>query len=351
MQNKVENTQQKTILLIALTHKLLAKKWKIAATGLCAVIVTYLLILPVPRYYTCDVSLAPETNDELNKGGLSSLASSFGLNANGSGEDAISPELYPDLFESNDFIMGLLDIQVTTKDGKIHTDYYDYLSKYQKYNVLMTPVYAIIRMLKKPEKPHAAESINPFMLSKHDDEIFKGIKGSITCDVDKKTDVITITVTDQDPLVAATLADSVREHLQDFITVYRTKKARVDVIHYTKLVSQTLAEYNKALAQYSTFCDAHEDAILQVYVSQRDKLEQNMQMKYEAYHTMCSQLEAMKAKLQERTPAFTTLKSASVPVKPAGPKRLIDSIVVGFLVTIFYMLYLIRHDIKNILLQ
>ena len=29
------------------------------------------------------------------------------------------------------------------------------------------------------------------------------------------------------------------------------------------------------------------------------------------------------AKIQERTPAFTVLKCATVPIKPAGPKRMI----------------------------
>ena len=55
-----------------------------------------------------------------------------------------------------------------------------------------------------------------------------------------------------------------------------------------------------------------------------------MQLKYNTYTAMCTQLEAMKAKLQERTPAFTTLKSATVPIQPAGPKRMI--FVIGMLI-------------------
>ena len=62
---------------------------------------------------------------------------------------------------------------------------------------------------------------------------------------------------------------------------------------------------------------------------------------------MCTQLEAMKAKLQERTPAFTTLKSATVPIKPAGPKRMI--FVAGMLIlgTIVTSLWLVRDIITG----
>jgi uncharacterized protein involved in exopolysaccharide biosynthesis len=55
-----------------------------------------------------------------------------------------------------------------------------------------------------------------------------------------------------------------------------------------------------------------------------------MVSKYNAYNAFASQLQAMKAKVQERTPSFTTLKSATVPVKPSGPKRMI--FVIGMVV-------------------
>ena len=34
-------------------------------------------------------------------------------------------------------------------------------------------------------------------------------------------------------------------------------------------------------------------------------------------------MQAAKAKVQERTPAFTVIKGANVPIKPSGPKRMI----------------------------
>lgn len=57
----------------------------------------------------------------------------------------------------------------------------------------------------------------------------------ISCQVDDETQVITLRVRAQDPLVAATMVDSVCAHLQDFITEYHTSKARVDLDYYRKL--------------------------------------------------------------------------------------------------------------------
>ena len=51
-----------------------------------------------------------------------------------------------------------------------------------------------------------------------------------------------------------------------------------------------------------------------------------MQQKYNVYTAMNTQMQAAQAKLQEATPAFTIIESASVPIKPAGPKRVIISI-------------------------
>ena len=56
---------------------------------------------------------------------------------------------------------------------------------------------------------------------------------------------------------------------------------------------------------------------------------------------MVTQYQAAKAKVQERTPAFTMIKGAAVPIKPSGPKRMIFVIamtILAFLGTGFYIL-------------
>ena len=128
---ETKNNEQQIIDL----RKVFKALWKRKGLFIKVWIVTFVLsciwILPQPRYYTCEVKLAPEMNGEDVGGGLSSIASSFGFNIGGiGGQDAIYPELYPDLFESPEFVVGLYDIQVATKDGKVATNYFDYIKKH-----------------------------------------------------------------------------------------------------------------------------------------------------------------------------------------------------------------------------
>ncbi len=349
----MENNKQ-TIDLKKVWKVLWGKKKLFFIVWVVTFILSCIWIFPQPRYYKAEVALAPEMAGE-DVGGLAGIASSFGINMGGAGTDALYPTLYPDLMESNDFIAGLMTIKISTEatddEPSITTDYYTYLKNYQKKNPLTQPFKTLTKNIKslfskeKIVKPITAKELNPFKLSETDATLFETVTGKITCAVDKKTEVISISVKDQDPLVSATMADSVRQHLQDFIIKYRTKKARIDVNYYQNLTDSAKLEYESSVNKYSLFCDAHQDVILQSVNSKRDELEQEMQFRYNTYSTMATQLEAMKAKLQERTPAFTILKNATVPVKPAGPKRVL--FIIGMLILVSSILsFIILYNNK-----
>ena len=230
------------------------------------------------------------------------------------------------------------------------------MRKHQKKNWLKAPfqyaVKSIADIFSTPDKfvvKQKENSINAFNLSKPNYDLMKIVEGKITCSVDQRTEVITISVQDQDRLVCALIADSVREHLQDFIIQYRTKKAKIDVLHYQTLADSAKKEYDKSVISYSTFCDANQEVNLQSVLSKRDQLENNMQMKYNAYSAMQNQLEAMKVKLQEKTPAFTTLQSATVPQKPAGPKRMFFVAIMLILATMVTSCFILRKDMLKLL--
>lgn len=157
------------------------------------------------------------------------------------------------------------------------------------------------------------------------------LENKITCSVDKKNNVIAIIIEDQDPLICATMADSVKNKLQYFITDYRTSKARNDLAYTEKLYNDAKSRYVKSRQTYASFADANEGLILESYKSKLEDLENEMQLNFNTYTMMSNQLQAARAKVQERTPAFTTLQSASVPLKPAGPKRMIFVAVITLL--------------------
>lgn len=307
-------------------------------------------ILCIPRYYSSSLSLAPEIGGTSGMGGtLGSLASSFGIDL-GSMEttDAISPMLYPDLMNDNGFVVGLFDIRVKSMDGEIDCTYYDYLAKHQK-----QPFWGYckewVRSLFKSEEESAGKGgkQNPYFLSRQQDAICEAIRKSIGIDIDKKTAVISIGVQAQDPLICKTLADSVKSRLQTFITNYRTNKARIDERYYKSLVDEAKANYEKARRLYASYADSNMDMVLESYRAKQTDLENDMQLKYNTYTTLVAQYQAARAKVQERTPAFTLVQGAAVPIKPAGPKRMIFVAMMVILATVILSIY----SIKDILIR
>ena len=84
------------------------------------------------------------------------------------------------------------------------------------------------------------------------------------------------------------------------------------------------------------------DVMLESVKAKRNDLENDMQLKYNTYSTMMTQYQAAKAKVQERTPAFTLVQGAAVPIKPSGPKRMLFVIgmcVLAVIVTSLYSYY------------
>lgn len=313
-----------------------------------AFVLASLIILCVPRYYRCSVMLAPELSSGFDVGGLSSLASSFGLDlGGGASSDAIYPELYPDLMESKDFQTSLFSVRVKTLDGEIDTDYYTYLKVHQKsawWDYLKRMVRRFMKRFKKKEPVYGdgTGGLNPFALSEDENSIAEAISKKVSCHVDVKTYVITISVEDQDKLICATLADTVRVKLQEFITQYRTSKARTDMEYYKQLADAAKKEYEEARLKYSKFSDANRDVVLFSYQTEIEDLSNDMQLKFNTYTAMNTQYEAAKAKVQERTPAFTIVQGASIPVKPAGPKRMLFVIAVIFLTFTVTLVFKLR---------
>ena len=127
------------------------------------------------------------------------------------------------------------------------------------------------------------------------------------------------------------MADSVRERLQAFITQYRTQKARNDLAYMEKLFAEAREQYVKARQQYAAYSDANQELMLQTFKSKQEDLENDMQLKYNAYTQVYEQLQLSKAKVQENTPAFTVVQSASVPVKHINKSKLVMMTLFMFL--------------------
>ncbi len=329
-----------------------------------AFVVAAIYAISKPNFYSCTVKLSPELSGTRTSTSLATLASSFGINLRsgsaGMGTEALFPTLYPELMNSTDFKTSLFEVPVTIEGNKNDGEedrtmsYYDYLSNEQKkpwWSAAISGTMKAIKSLFRDQNEDKVEKIDPFRLTKKQAGIVKALNKRVDCDVDKKTMVITIKVTDQNPVICATMADTVKTRLQNFITDYRTSKVRVDLAYNKKIYAEAKARYDKSRRMYSEFVDANQDIILESVRQRQTELENEMQLQYNAYQQVAAQLLAAEAKVQEETPAFTTLQSATVPVQKSGPKRAqmcLIFVFLAFLGTTGWILYK-EDDLKPLL--
>ena len=168
-----------------------------------------------------------------------------------------------------------------------------------------------------------------FSIPKEEAAIADALSKRISVSVDKKTGVTTLSVTMQDPLISASLTDTVMHCLQNYITDYRTNKARHDLAFTEKLYGEAKASYEDAQKKYANFVDANQNIILLSYRAEQERLQNEMNLAYQVYTQVSQQLQMARAKVQEITPVYTVVQPATVPLKPAKPNKLM--ILIGFM--------------------
>ena len=324
------------------------KRLYLKVCGLTFVVV-WLLSLGYPDYYKCQVTLVPESSSgNGSMGSLLSLASSFGVNVGGSGgkdADAITPMLYPDLMKSTDFVASLFDIKVKRDSDLQAMTYYEYLRDHQEQPIWIEGLQAFFGLFFSGDtEKKKMEPLDLFRLTPEQKDVMWKITQKVECLVDKKSEVITISVKDQDPVVAALVADSVRSKLQNSLTEYRTNKARHDLAYIQRLHKEAKQSYERSCDIYADYVDSNHDVVLESVRQKQTRLENEMQLRYNNYNALSAQLLAALAKVQEKTPAFTTLERATVPMLNAGPNRRLIIFLCTLLSFLFVTLWIMYKE-------
>ena len=328
----MKDTKTKEIDVIA-SILLVLKEWKLLLK-FCVIggVVGVVVALCSQKRYTTTVLMAPEIpNPSSSMGALGSMGSMLGVKLGATmTSDAIYPESYPDVLATTDFAIGLFGVEVVPMDSVKSVPYYKHLIRSNNvpfWNYPQIWLSMLIEYIKDEDKKALGTEIDPFRLSKKETKMIEWIKSNVTAVVDKKTSVITLSVTDVDPQVSALMADTVMHRLQNYITLYRTQKARHDLTYMEELYQQAKNEYIEAQDKYTKAYDANRNIILRSANSHVQNLENEMQLRLAVYTETAQQLQLAKEKVQEQTPAFTVLQSATIPVRPSSTPK----IVVAFL--------------------
>ena len=341
--NRIQNpaspqSEEQEIDLLELAARVWADRKLVLKCCGVAVLVGLVVAFSIPKEYTTTVTLAPESaQGSASLGGLSALAGMAGINLrNGqNGGDALNPDLYPDIVSSVAFSTELFDVPVQAEKDSLRCTLYEYLDEHQSKPwwsaVTGFPFKClgwVMSLFRDEEETGPAQGVDPFRLTKDEAGIVKALNSRISVSVDKKTSVITLGVTMQDPLIAATLTDTVMAKLQAYITDYRTNKARHDLAFTQQLYDEARAKYYEAQQAYADYVDMNQNITLRSVQTRQERLQNEMTLAYNLYNQTAQQLQLAKAKVQESTPVFTVVQAATVPLQASKPSKAM--ILVGF---------------------
>lgn len=310
--------------------------YKAAGVGL---IIGILIALGIPKQYTVSVTLSPEMGSGKSGGGLASMAASFlGGSVGADSPDALNATLAPDIVASTPFLLELFHARVVSQDKQIDTTFTAYLdeqkSSWMGY-VLAAPSMAIggLKSLFTEEEKEDTATVREgaIELNAKDAAKLDGLRKTITIEPDKKSGITTLTVTLQDPKVAATMADTVVSKLQQYISAYRTSKAKEDCQYLEMLYKERQQEYYAAQQRYARYVDANSNMVFQSTMAERERLQNDMNLAYQVYSQVAQQLQVARAKVQEEKPVFAVVEPAVVPLNPSGTSRKMIVVVFIFL--------------------
>lgn len=321
-----ENNEKMEIDLIKMLSKIIAVRktlYKVAGIG---IVIGIIVALSIPKEYTVNVTLSPEVGGSKDGNGLAGLAASF-LNSGvtiGDGSDALNASLSADIISSTPFLIELLSMNVPYPDKNDTMVLNEYLSKQSSpwWNyVIGFPgiiISGVKSLLSDDEINKDGMGQGIIELTKEKKKKIDYLKKKVTASVDKKTFITNVSVTLQDPRVAAIIADSVVYKLQDYITNYRTSKAKDDCVYLEKLFKERQQEYYDAQKKYADYVDTHDNLILQSVRAEQERLQNDMNLTYQVYSQVASQLQIARAKVQEEKPVFAIVEPAVIPLKASS---------------------------------
>jgi uncharacterized protein involved in exopolysaccharide biosynthesis len=334
---------------------LLKYKFLIAITALLFAVLGAVYSLTLNMEYEANVRLVPETSDGGKSsgggslGGLSSLANLAGINLGGmTGTDAIQPAMYPNIVQSIPFLQELINAKIYNPKLKKWQLIKDYLQEKTANAPIQLfseedPTEQFDKDLKNVVIPsNNGEKIDFINIDKKEAGLLNKLKGYVLVEIEKKTSLILIKCTLPDPIIAANLASVVQKQLTKYIINYRTEKVKKELAFLTLRQVEARKRYDQALFTYSNYKDQNRNRFLNVAKTQEKKLQYEVDLAFNIYSSLTSQLSEAQIRVQKETPIFKVLEPAQVPLSRSSPKRsliTIGAMFIGIFVSLIIVFF------------
>lgn len=337
-----EPFHKQEIAALELVRKVWSSRKLIIKICCASVILAIVVASGTPKEYTASIFIIPESSRRSAFSGISALTDMVDATPSSAIErDAIYSVLYPAIVHSTPFLVQLFDVKVREMKDSTATTLTQYLKERQKRpwwsaitsapSKLMGWSLSLFREKQKVDSTKSRTDI--FQLTREEAGMAGAISSRISIKI-KEMSIkrnVTISVTMQDPQVAATVADTVLSYLKEYVTAYRTGKARKMLDYKKKLRAEAQTEYYNAQEKYTRYADINRDLSMLTSRAELTRLRNEMNLALKTYNQAELEVQAAEARVKKETPVLVVIQPAIVPLSPSKPRTLMIFTVCIFL--------------------
>jgi uncharacterized protein involved in exopolysaccharide biosynthesis len=301
-----------------------------------------------PATYTASSTFLPQTTQSGAGGSLGGLAALAGINLNApmAGGD-IPPSMYATVLASEPFRKGILDSKILVNGDSVN--YRSYLENQpesvlgiiQEYSIGLPGKLIGLFSSKEEEKQKEDETNGLQPLSNKEYGLLKAVSRKVNIVNDKKEGVITISVVESNPIVAAQVTKVTEKVLQDWIREHKIKNAKAQYDFISKQFEGKQKEFFFIQDQLAGYMDRNQSILSASYLTRLQRLQAEFDLVNTVYSELAKQKEQAAIQLSKDTPTFSVLDPVKVPKEKTGPRRsfyFFVSFFLGLILSIIWFL-------------
>jgi LPS O-antigen subunit length determinant protein (WzzB/FepE family) len=344
MTNSPNNFEEDSIDIVALIKNIWSERKLITKVTISFFVIGCIVAILSPVVYTAHTTFVPQVSDNQmnNSSSLGALASSLAginLNTNEVTTDSyLSPLLYTDIVDSEEFSLKLLEEELINSNADKFTIKEYFLSKESSFN--FDPIGFIkkytIGLFLNNEISEINSNIfkNYNFISDEDYYLLLTFRKKFIIELNEKQGYIKVVAMDENPFISSQFVDIITKNLQSKIIEIRTNKIK-DRLEFSKeQYDLKQAEFDNLQKKLAEFKDSNKSISTARFMAELQKLESEYQLQQNILFTLASEYNNNKIKLNTDTPIFSVIDEVSVPNVRSKPKR-------GLLVIIYVFLGLV----------
>ena len=350
--NQINAQEDDSIDVIQILKQLWDGRNFIVKTTAVFVVIGVFVALFSPTIYTAETSFVPQLNNsKATSTGLKGLASLAGIDLSGidSESNEISPLIYPKLAQSTTFNFSLLSEYIVIYDNPIRIDshyiqttsgfsFSKLLGGIKKYTI------GLPKLLFSSDNKFTTTKIDQLKLSEEQLNLVESLKKNISVSLNEKEGYLTITVNDEDPLVATQLTELVTSKLQNEIIQKRLEKANDNLQFIQQQYNSKNTEFQILQNKLANFKDRNQNISTARFMNNLQRLEAEYSIALNVVQELASQVEQAKIQVNRDTPIFTVIEPVVVPNQRSAPKRRLIVTIWVFLGLVFSSGFLLIKD-------